>query len=166
MDKINFGLDLATSASVIIAAISYVVNTKRETVKARNYAFNSFRVKYLTEVINSLMEQFEKSNKTVNDMSRTGNIDLNVLIQQANEIKEYLEFRKIVLVEPWSLDLKKEQQIFDEMQNLIVEWGNGLHQANKENDISLMRPFNTLIIDLSKVLAKLSTSLRAEIEKS
>jgi len=164
--KIQFGVDLATSVSIFGAAITFLYGQYREGKRNRKVAMSSIRVKVLLDTIQKLFNMIEESNLDVNKIqSGAVEVDVNSLISHVNNILRFIHYQRTAFYAPWSNN-NNEIRILDEMENLLRNWADGLHEASATGDTTKMKPFYTLTESLVVQIGKLSIEIERDVSEN
>ena len=160
--KIQFGVDLATSVSVLGAAITFLYGQYKEGKRNRRVAMSSIRVKVIMNTIQKLFDMIEESNLDVDKMQRGAvKMDINHLISHANKMLQFIRYQRTAFYTPWSNN-NDEIRILDEMENLIRNWA----EPYSAGDTTKIKPFFTLTESSVVQIGKLSTELEKEVSKN
>ena len=163
LDSIQLGLDIATSISIVGAAIAYFVNFVRERIKARSFALMELRLKYMQDAIRqygSLLErvyQMEDRLKWLYAGDKSQKIEIKDIIQLGYDVKNLSNTLLATYFSVWAREEEKDQ--VKKLMDSVDTWCNAvLSKTNKNRN-------EAALIFLADALAQTVRSLSESIKK-
>jgi hypothetical protein len=167
MNSIQIGLDIATSVSVVFAAITFLWTTLGQSKKARMLSIKQQRIEHMSRLVSDFSKILEDGDKIVEKvrMAQSGR-ELTVSADDYTgfciAIDRYIRINSKLLFEVWASDAEKK--VLHDIQILVHSWNKQFIEAATTNNKSEIPSFDQLIEDIGVNVKKLSSLLREEVE--
>jgi hypothetical protein len=170
MPPLQFGIDIATSLSVIGTTIVFIVFQFRQAKKSRAHAVRQQRIENMSRLISDFSTILLSGDKIVNlvrqaQAGHTVTITANDYTNFCADVDRYIRINSALLFEVWATPAEKKS--IAKINELVHDWNKSFVAAALERSngkISEVPSFDELIADLTKQLTAFSSLLKAEIE--
>ncbi len=155
--SIQFGFDIATSISIIVAAFSFMWNSMRQ----RTFTIRKQRIVQMSKIVSDFADILDRGHIIIEDIQRGKSKDGDVLGGFCASVIRYNKINNTLLFEVWAKD--DEKKIIDDISKLVYSWNSAYVDAHNNNrDVP---NFPTLLEGISSKIKELSTKVRKEIEE-
>lgn len=170
MNNIQLGIDLATSVSVIGAAVYFVINTTRQAKASRIFTVRKQRIEQMSQIISDFSGILELGNETIQYIRKVQDgaeefdpkkVDFTLFCVT---VDSYIRIKQKLLFAVWATN--EEKEIIKEILKLTHKWNKQYVEASKNQDTKNVPDFVKLTEDIGEKVFQLSEILRKEVEKS
>ena len=168
MPPIQLGIDIATSVSVIGAALAFIYTQLTQARRARRQGVRIRRIDQMARICDDMSGILTKGDEIVAAVKRHSagaplKIDADDFTEFCIAVERYLKIKIVCSFNVWATPI--EHKLIDDMLSAVHKWNREFVDAH--NDHTKPVPsFNKLLEDLTKSVAKLSDGIRAEIESA
>lgn len=168
MPPIQFGIDIATSVSVIGAALAFIYTQMTQAKRLRRQETRNRRISHMAKICDDMSEILTKGDEIIargNQSAASGkiSIDADDFTNFCISVDRYIKIKTICSFSVWATP--KEQQLLDGMVSAVHEW----HQQFVDAHIDRTKPvplLDDLVKRLTGSVSNLSREIRAEVEAS
>lgn len=170
MNNIQLGIDLATSVSVVGAAVYFVFNMAKQAKLSREYTVRKQRIEQMSQIISDFSGILEMGNEIILHLNRS-KADPEVYDSKKADFTEfcvtvdsYIRIKQKLLFEVWATVDDKE--IINNIQSLVLEWNQTWYTAAINQDKENVPDFVELNTKIGDKVFELSLNLRKQVEES
>jgi len=171
MPPLQLGLDLATSLSVLGAAVAFIISLLRRERRAQASALKQQRIENMSRLINDFAKILEEGDKIVGKVrllrdGRDVQVTEDDMTSFCVDVDRYIRINSALLFEIWASE--KEKQSIEELRKLVLNWNQSFVQSANDRSQGKNTPvphFDKLISDLIPMVTALSSLLRVEVER-
>ncbi|MFH1957898.1 MAG: hypothetical protein ABIJ15_05435 [bacterium] len=167
LENIMIGVDVASSISIIGAAISFVHAQRTENNKKRVQSIRQQRISEMSRLIGDFSDILNKGDLIVEkvrlaqagrevDLSADDYTGFCVLVDR------YIRINSQLLFNVWASD--NEKKLLNNIKTTVYAWNDKFMEALKTHDKRNVPDFVDLLENISKIICQISLSLRKEIE--
>jgi hypothetical protein len=170
MNSIQIGLDLATSVSVIGAAVYFVFNSAKQAKLTREYTVRKQRIEQMSQIISDFSGILEMGDEIilqvhkVRDGAAAHDPKLCDFTGFCVAVDSYIRIKQKLMFSVWATD--DDNEIINNIQSLVREWNKNWVKAAIDGDHKNVPDFVELNTKVQNQVCELSLSLRKQIEES
>ncbi len=166
MPPIQFGIDIATSISVIGAALAFIYTQMTQAKRIRRAETKNRRLSHMAKICDDLAEILTKGDEIIargNQGAAAGKvtIDADDFTNFCISVDRYIRIKTVCSFSVWATP--KEQHILEGMVNAVHEWYQQFVDAHNDRKKPVPR-LEELLKQLTALVSKLSQEIRSEIE--
>jgi len=167
MDYVQISIDIATSVSVIVAALSFLKTQISQSKANRVLAIRQQRIEQMSRLIADFSIILESGDRIVEKirMAKAGrevNYSPDDFTGFCISVDRYIRINSKLLFEVWATE--NEKKALGSIKELVHSWNKKFVEAAINEDISKTPDFVKLIEDLGEKVLNLSMLLRNEVE--
>ena len=173
MNSIQLSIDIATSLSVVVAVITFVLNQNAQSRAVRLLAVKQQRIEQRSRLVEGFAKILEDGHKVAEKVGymqagRDVEISPDAYTHFCHSIMRHIQINSKLLFEVWASE--EEKKIMESISNLTFSWNNEFVEAARkaaiEKDWSTIPSFTEFLEDIGNEVAKLSSLLRKEVERA
>lgn len=167
MNQIQLGIDIATSISIIAAAIGFLRTQIVQASATRMLAVRQQRIDQMSRLVADFSDILEAGDKVVEKvrMAQAGR-DVKISADDytgfCQTVDRYIRVNSKLLFEVWASE--DEKKVLQSISAHVQSWHKKFDAAVTENNVSAVPSFDKLIDDIGSEVVRLSTLLRTEVE--
>lgn len=166
MLPIQFGIDIATSISVIGAALAFIYTQLTQAKRTRKEETKRRRISHMTKICDDLAEILTRGDEIIargNQGAATGKvtIDADDFTGFCISVDRYIRIETVCAFRVWATT--KEQEILNRMVASVHAWHSEFVDAHVDRSKPIPN-FNDLIGKLTNLVLSFSEQIRAEVE--
>ena len=171
MPPLQIGLDIATSLSVVGAAVAFIASQLGQTRNTRALAFRQQRVENMSRLLGDFSRVLEAGDRVVAKvrMAQAGrqvDVSPDEFTNFCGEVDRYIRINSALLFQVWASE--SERAHLKKIHDLVHDWNRTFVEAVAKRDRGIDAPvpsFDKLVADLTVLVTSFSASLRAEVER-
>jgi hypothetical protein len=168
MNEIQLGIDIATSISVIAAAISFLRQQASSSRATRLLAVRQQRIEQMSRLVADFSNILEAGDKVVEKVrlaqaGRDVNLSTDDYTGFCYSVDRYIRINSKLLFEVWASE--DEKKVLQSIGALVHSWNKKFVDAAIEKNMLAIPSFDQLVEDIGAEVVRLSTLLRAEVER-
>lgn len=172
MPPVQIGIDIATSLSVIGAAVAFTYTQLSQSRRARAASIRAERVKQMSIICDDLAGILKMGANVVNNVRKAqAGRDVNISSDDYTDfcimVKDYIEINTACKFKVWANDAEQSQ--LSEFTVTVGKWNAAYIKAASDRDAGKDVPvpsFDDLIEELTKKVQRFSALVREEIERT
>jgi hypothetical protein len=166
MPPIQLGIDIATSVSVIGAALAFIYTQLTQAKRFRREETKSRRISHMVKICDDLAEILTKGDEIIargNQGAASGRvtIDADDFTNFCISVDRYIRIKMVCSFSVWAMP--KEIAILDGMVDAVHQWHKEFIDAHIDRT-KRVPLFDELLKQLTSSVSKLSEEVRAEVE--
>ena len=166
MPPIQLGIDIATSVSVIGAALAFIYTQLTQAKRLRRQETRTRRIEHMAKICDDMSGILTKGDEIVSAVNRHAagaplSINADDFTEFCITVDRYIRIKTICSFKVWSTP--SEQKILEVMLSSVHQWNREFVEAH----IDRTKPvpsFNALLEKLKESVEQLSKAIRAEVE--
>lgn len=166
LPPIQLGIDIATSVSVIGAALAFIYTQMTQAKRIRRAEAKNRRISHMAKICDDLAEILTKGDEIIargNQGAAVGKvtIDADDFTSFCISVDRYIRIKTVCSFSVWATP--KEQNILERMASAVHEWNQKFVDAHIDRTKPVPR-LEDLLKQLTALVSNFSQEIRSEIE--
>lgn len=168
MNQIQIGIDIATSISVIAAAIGFLRAQAVQSRATRLLAVRQQRIEQMSRLVADFSNILEAGDKVVEKVrlaqaGRAVKLSTDDYTGFCYSVDRYIRINSKLLFGVWASEDEKE--VLKSIGALVHSWNKKFVAAAEVKNLSAIPSFDQLVEDIGAEVVRLSALLRDEVER-
>ena len=168
MNSIQLSFEIATSLSIIGAALTFLWSQIGQSKKARILAIRQQRVEQMSQLIADFAKILDDGDELVEKVKMTHKesefyCSADDYACFCYKVERYIRINSKLLFEVWATNAEKK--VLEDINNIVKNWRLKYLDFSEDNQHSELKDFELLINNIGINIKKMSTLLKLDVEK-